>query len=147
VKTILLFVVFLSLSFNLCGQRRYSLWYKQPADNWNEALPIGNGRLGAMIFGGYKEEHIQFNENTLYSGEPGTTFSNINIREGFDETLEMLRQGKHEQVENYIRKNWQGRQAEPYQAFGDLFFRFNIKGEVSGYKIELDIYRSLHTVS
>ena len=146
-KTILLFVVFLSLSFNLCGQRRYFLWYKQPADNWNEALPIGNGRLGAMIFGGYKEEHIQFNENTLYSGEPGATFSNINIREGFDETLEMLRQGKHEQVETYIRKNWQGRQAEPYQAFGDLFIRFHTTGEVTGYKRELDISRSLHTVS
>jgi len=41
------------------------LWYNQPAANWNEALPIGNGRMGAMIFGGITDEHLQLNENTL----------------------------------------------------------------------------------
>lgn len=41
------------------------LWYRQPAPDWNEALPIGNGRLGAMIFGGVETEHLQLNENTL----------------------------------------------------------------------------------
>ena len=46
------------------------LWYKQPAANWNEALPIGNGKLGAMVFGGIAEEHLQLNDNTLYSWEP-----------------------------------------------------------------------------
>ena len=47
------------------------LWYRQPAPDWNEALPIGNGRLGAMVFGGVAEELVQLNENTLYSDEPG----------------------------------------------------------------------------
>src|SRR5579872_2788854 len=46
------------------------LWYRQPAVKWTEALPIGNGRLGAMIFGGVGEEHLQFNESTLWSGRP-----------------------------------------------------------------------------
>jgi alpha-L-fucosidase 2 len=46
------------------------LWYDEPAANWNEALPLGNGRMGAMVFGGIDEEHLQLNENTLYSGEP-----------------------------------------------------------------------------
>ena len=45
------------------------LWYDTPAQNWNEALPIGNGRLGAMVFGGTDKEQLQLNENTLYSGE------------------------------------------------------------------------------
>jgi len=46
------------------------LWYAQPADEWVEALPIGNGRLGAMVFGGVESERLQFNDNTLWSGGP-----------------------------------------------------------------------------
>src|ERR1017187_5326806 len=45
------------------------LWYRQPAQTWNEALPIGNGRLGAMIFGGAPSERIQLNEDTIWAGE------------------------------------------------------------------------------
>src|SRR6266478_5225590 len=47
-----------------------SLWYRQPARQWTEALPIGNGRLGAMVFGGTEHERLQLNENTLWSGGP-----------------------------------------------------------------------------
>src|SRR5512139_2459328 len=46
------------------------LWYRQPAEAWTEALPIGNGRLGAMIFGGVARERLQLNEDTLYAGGP-----------------------------------------------------------------------------
>ena len=49
---------------------RLELWYDQPAAKWNEALPIGNGRMGAMIFGGVTNEQIQFNESTLWTGHP-----------------------------------------------------------------------------
>jgi alpha-L-fucosidase 2 len=49
-----------------------TLWYRQPAATWNEALPIGNGRLGAMLFGGVAQERLQLNEDTLYSGAPYT---------------------------------------------------------------------------
>src|SRR3974377_151300 len=47
-----------------------SLWYRQPARQWVEALPVGNGRLGAMVFGGVASEGIQFNEDTVWNGEP-----------------------------------------------------------------------------
>lgn len=47
-----------------------TLWYRQPAAEWNEALPIGNGRLGAMIFGGIKEEYLQLNEDSIWYGGP-----------------------------------------------------------------------------
>lgn len=47
------------------------LWYRQPAKQWVEALPIGNGRLGGMIHGGVEAERVELNDNTLYSGEPG----------------------------------------------------------------------------
>ncbi len=46
------------------------LWYDQPATQWVEALPVGNGRIGAMIFGGVEDELLQLNESTLYSGDP-----------------------------------------------------------------------------
>ena len=46
------------------------LWYKEPAKKWVEALPLGNGRLGAMVFGGIEEELIQLNETSLWSGRP-----------------------------------------------------------------------------
>ena len=46
------------------------LWYKKPAEQWTEALPVGNGRLGGMVFGGVPKEHIQFNEDSLWTGLP-----------------------------------------------------------------------------
>src|ERR1700694_3624634 len=49
------------------------LWYRQPASAWLEALPVGNGRLGAMVYGGIAEELLQLNEDTLWSGEPRDT--------------------------------------------------------------------------
>jgi alpha-L-fucosidase 2 len=50
------------------GPSRLTLWYEQPAANWNEALPVGNGRLGAMVFGGFPRERLQLNEDTLWDG-------------------------------------------------------------------------------
>ena len=58
------------LAVSAMAQPALKLWYEQPARNWNEALPIGNGRLGAMIFGDPKEELLQLNEASLWSGGP-----------------------------------------------------------------------------
>src|SRR6218665_1896002 len=51
-------------------QSVHMLWYRQPAQEWTEALPIGNGRIGAMVFGGIAEERLQLNEDTLWAGGP-----------------------------------------------------------------------------
>ena len=72
----LLLICFYILDSN--AQSDLTLWYKSPAKVWEEALPVGNGRLGAMIFGDPQKERIQFNENTLYSGEPETP-KDINV--------------------------------------------------------------------
>ena len=64
----------------LLKQQDWKLWYKQPADNWDEALPIGNGRLGGMVFGGIHKERIQLNEDTLWSGFPRDTVNYEAIR-------------------------------------------------------------------
>jgi alpha-L-fucosidase 2 len=69
----LFWIVLASLTFLLApraGAQDLQLWYAQPASKWTEALPVGNGRLGAMVFGGVAEEHLQFNESTLWNGQP-----------------------------------------------------------------------------
>ena len=66
----LLILFFVLAQFVATAQGDTKLWYKQPARNWNEALPVGNGRLGAMVFGRAEEELIQLNEETLWSGGP-----------------------------------------------------------------------------
>src|SRR5437667_12857153 len=82
------------------------LWYRQPAPDWNEALPIGAGRLGAMIFGGVAEEHLQLNENTLYSDEPGRRDLPLDITPDFDRVLGMLRRGEYAEADDLISRPW-----------------------------------------
>lgn len=60
----------ISFSSKLIAQSDLKLWYKYPAKEWVEALPLGNGHIGAMVFGGVEEELIQLNESSLYSGGP-----------------------------------------------------------------------------
>lgn len=114
------------------------LWYDSPAANWNEALPIGNGRLGAMVFGGTKEEHLQLNENTLYSGEPSTIFKNVKITpEMKSHVISLMKSGKYKEATDLVCKNWLGRLHQYYQPLGDLYIVNNKVGEVSDYKREL----------
>ena len=68
--TRILFAFFALSITNAFAQKDLSLWYKQPAAVWTEALPVGNGRLGAMVFGRVEEELLQLNEATLWSGGP-----------------------------------------------------------------------------
>lgn len=117
-----------------------ALWYNEPAANWNEALPIGNGRMGAMVFGGVLTEQLQLNENTLYSGEPSVAFKNVKITpEVFDKVTGLLKARKYPEATDLVCRNWLGRLHQYYQPFADLYIKNNRKGEVSGYKRELDI--------
>ena len=69
-NTLLFLILLLVLPLNALSQQPLLLWYDQPAQSWNEALPIGNGRLGAMIFGNPQKERIQLNEESLWAGSP-----------------------------------------------------------------------------
>ncbi|MEY4570648.1 MAG: hypothetical protein RLZZ398_2087 [Verrucomicrobiota bacterium] len=60
----------LAISIHAGAAGKAELWYQQPATKWAEALPIGNGHMGAMIYGGIAEEQIQFNESTVWTGKP-----------------------------------------------------------------------------
>ena len=73
IKTVSLiaFIAFvLAINLPASAADRLELWYDRPASNWNEALPVGNGHMGAMVFGGVTDEHLQFNESTLWTGSP-----------------------------------------------------------------------------
>lgn len=116
------------------------LWYNEPSANWNEALPIGNGRVGAMVFGGTGTEQLQLNENTLYSGEPSVVFKDVKITpEVFDKVTGLLKAEKYPEATDMVCKNWLGRLHQYYQPFADLYIKNNKQGEVSAYKRELNI--------
>ena len=121
--------------------RRLVLWYDQPSTRWVEALPIGNGRLGAMIHGGVEEERLELNDNTLYSGEPGRRdLPQLNVSKTLDQVVQQLRDGKYAEVTDWVSKNWLGRQQESYQPLGDLYLKFPPADTgPSNYRRELDI--------
>ena len=145
---LLLTISFFSSLFYIRAQEPYDLklWYNKPAQNWNEALPIGNGHTGAMVFGGTDIEHLQLNNNTLYSGEPSGVYKGTNIISTYDEVVKLLKEGKNVEAEEIVRKNWEGRLSSIYQPLGDLFMEFKQTGEISNYRRELDISRAIqHT--
>lgn len=121
------------------------LWYKQPAADWNAALPIGNGRLGAMIFGNADNELLQLNENTLYSGEPATRFTDLDITPTYPEMVRLLEEGRHPEAAELL-KQWTGRLHECYQPLGDWHLRDFRGGKAKAYRRYLDLERAVATV-
>jgi alpha-L-fucosidase 2 len=122
------------------------LWYRQPAPDWNEALPIGNGRLGAMVFGGVSADRLQLNENTLYSDEPGRRDLTLDITRDFDRVVDMLRRGGYAEADAIISHNWCGRAQACYQPLGDLHLYFEGHAAPTGYQRDLDLRTAISTV-
>jgi alpha-L-fucosidase 2 len=137
------------ISFSSCKkQEPLKLWYDKPAEKWTEALPVGNGRQGAMIFGNPLNEHFQLNENTLYSGEPSSTFKEVNIQDDLPVVIKMLEEEKYVEADKYVTDNWLGRLHQCYQPFGDLYLNFEgDENRVTNYHRELDISNSVAKVS
>ena len=117
------------------------LWYQQPAKIWEEALPIGNGRLGAMVFGEITSEHLQVNEESMwYGGEVDRI--NPNFKENLPLIREYLHQGLISKAEKLMDRAMSGCPdgMHPYQTLGDLSFCFEgISGEVTGYERSLSL--------
>ena len=132
-------ILFLSLS-SFAQKQALKLWYDKPATLWSEALPIGNGYMGAMIFGNPLKEHLQINDGTLYSGDPNGTFKNINVRKSFDEVTELLNAAKYQEAQEIIGKEWLGRNHQLYQPMGDFWIEIDHKNKpISNYKRDLDL--------
>lgn len=116
------------------------LWYEHAAAVWEEALPIGNGRLGAMIFGGPAVDRIQFNEETLWTGKPHD-YSNEGAHEYLAQIRELLWQGKQKEAEKLAMEKFMSvpLRQEKYQPFSDIFLSFPAHETVTKYRRELDI--------
>ena len=123
------------------------LWYPSPASNWNEALPIGNGRLGGMIFGGVERDEVQLNEDTLYSEEPHTGDLPLDVTKEYPEVERLLRSGHYAEAADIITRHWTGRSWPCYQPMASLLLthRDVAAGPVTQYRRELDLQNAVST--
>jgi alpha-L-fucosidase 2 len=96
------------------------LWYQQPAVKWTEALPLGNGRIGAMLFGGVENDRIQFNEETLWSGEP-RSYSRPGAYKYLDSIRQLLFAGKQKEAEAMAEKRFMG--LKSFEAANDTWVK------------------------
>src|ERR1035441_8582732 len=116
-----------------------SLWYMHPAKVWTEALPLGNGRIGAMMHGGVGQEHLQINEDTLTSGEPPADLRTIDITKDFAVVTNLIRSGRNAEADAFVTKHWLGRNQQCYQPLGDLFLDFGTESGITDYRRWLDL--------
>lgn len=125
-----------------------ALWYQQPASEWIQALPIGNGRLGAMVFGGTQTEVLQLNEDTFWSGQPYDP-ANPEALEALPKARKLVFSGKYKEAEELINKHMRGRppgQAQ-YLSIGGLSLEFPDTAPVSDYVRYLNLDTAVATVS
>ncbi len=102
-----LIVIILLLSVKIAVTQDLKLWYNKPAVKWTEALPLGNGRIGAMVFGGLEQDRIQFNEETLWTGEP-RNYSRPGAYKYLDSIRQLLFDGKQKEAEALAEKEFMG---------------------------------------
>ncbi len=125
-----------------------SLWYRQPAKQWVEALPVGNGRIGAMIFGGVNEERLQLNEGTLWAGGPYDPV-NPDAQSALPEVRRLIFDGKYGDAAKLIGQKVMARPLKqmPYQTVGDLLLTFPGAATAENYRRELNLATATATVS
>ncbi len=122
------------------GTNDYVLWYNKPAAQWTDALPVGNGRLGAMVFGGVQRERIQLNEDTLWDGGPRDT-NNPKALDALPKVQQLLFEDKNEEATKLAGETMLGvpHRIKSYQSLGDIILEFSHDGDVSDYRRELDL--------
>lgn len=118
------------------------LQYDRPAAVWTEALPIGNGRLGAMIYGGVERETISLNEDTLWSGYP-RDWNNPSARQVLPEVRKLVREGRYEEADQ-LGRQMLGPYTESYLPFGDLQLTFEHGAACRNYRRTLDLANAVH---
>lgn len=121
------------------------LYYKKPAKLWRQALPIGNGLMGLMVYGGEKTENLAVNDGTLWSGYPKEQ-DNAGSLKYLDEVRKLIFDGKNKEADKLAEQKLIGHYSESFLPLGMIKMRFS-KSVKSGYKRELDLSTAIHTVS
>ncbi|MGQ7946922.1 glycoside hydrolase family 95 protein [Flavobacterium sp. WC2509] len=138
--------------FQGIAQQKLKLEYDKPATNWNEALPLGNGRLGAMVFGNPQKEELQLNEETVWAGEPGNNVPK-NVFLNIEEIRKLLFEGKNKEAQDLANTTFPRvapkdlNYGMPYQTVGSLWIEFPGHENYSEYKRDLDIENAVSSVS
>lgn len=120
------------------------LWYLHPAKQWVEALPVGNGRLGAMVFGDPNHETIQLNESSVWAGQPNRN-DNLKAKEALPEVRKLIFEGKYKEAETLVNQDFISKKSQgmPYQTVGNLRLSFPGHENYSDYYRELDIDKAV----
>ncbi|WP_089682858.1 glycosyl hydrolase family 95 catalytic domain-containing protein [Catalinimonas alkaloidigena] len=128
------------------------LWYNTPAADWNEALPLGNGRLGVMLFGGAGQERLQLNEETVWAGEPGNNLIPA-LKGALPDIRRLLFEGKYQEAQDLGNRVLPRHPTEdnnygmPYQTVGNVFLEFPGHENPTDYYRDLDIGTAVASVS
>lgn len=139
ILTCLFFIIALNSNAQL------TIWYTKPATTWTEALPIGNGKIGAMIFGGVEEELLQLNESTLWSGGPIPKNINPESPSYLPQIREALLKNKDYSKANNLTKKMQGLYTESYMPLGDIIIKQKFNAATTSYHRELNIENATST--
>ncbi|PZR24211.1 MAG: hypothetical protein DI535_22375 [Citrobacter freundii] len=148
VRFSLLIILFLLSYLNDFAQSPVKLWFNKPATQWVEALPLGNGRIGAMVFGGIDEELIQLNESTLYSGGPVKQTINPEAYTYLPQIREALLKEEDYTKANALAKKMQGAFTESYMPLGDVMIKQDFgTSQPSSYYRDLDLQNAVTATS
>lgn len=146
--TIFLLIWVVNSSFLDSNPGEMKLWYNKPASNWNEALPIGNGRIGAMVFGSPRQERLQLNEETVWAGGPNNNIK-ADAKEVIPKLRELLFAGKYKEAQELADKEMEpwGNSGMPYQLVGDLLIDFPSHANYKSYYRDLNIEEAVASVT
>ncbi|GAT62224.1 glycoside hydrolase family 95 protein [Paludibacter jiangxiensis] len=150
-KRFLLTLLFSAVSLSAlfaAGNNPMVLWYDKPAADWNAALPVGNGRLGAMIFGTPAVERIQLNEATVWAGSPNNN-ANPAAKEALPKVRQLIFEGKYGEAQRMVDEKMMPatNSGMPYQSMGDFYISFPGHSNYTDYYRDLNIGKAVASVS
>ena len=146
IKKTFLLLLFTSYYINISAQSKHILWYDKPADFFEESLVLGNGKMGATVFGGANSDKIYLNDATLWSGEPVNAKMNPEAYKNIPAIREALKNENYKLAEE-LNKKVQGKNSESYAPLGTLEINNSEKGKAVNYHRELDISNAVSKVS
>jgi alpha-L-fucosidase 2 len=149
-KLFIVITSFVLLTFSGFAQQlpnELKLWYNKPAANWNEALPLGNGRIGAMVFGTPAVERLQLNEETIWAGSPNNN-ANPDAKEALAQVRQLVFDGKYLEAQTLATQRIMAKtnSGMPYQTMGDLYVTFPGHNNYSDFYRDLNIANATSTV-